>query len=969
MKLSFGFLLAAAQMAFAQFHKVPVPYPRMKEQVWIDSVYQNMTFNERVGQLFMVAAYSNKDSVHINSIDKLVKDYHVGGLIFFQGGPYRQAQLTNRYQALSKTPLFIGIDAEWGLAMRLDSVPKFPWNMTLGAVQDLKLIERVGAAYGKQSKRLGVHFNFAPVLDINTNPKNPIIGTRSFGEDKYNVTDRAMALMKGIQKQGVFATGKHFPGHGDTDADSHLTLPTVSFTKDRIEEVELYPYRKLFREGLASVMVAHLSVPSFEPRKNYPSSLSYAIVTRLLQKELGFDGLIFTDALNMKGASNFKSPGDIDLEAFLAGNDILLFAENVPLALEKISKAYQDSMISEERLAFSVKKILAYKYRAGLDRYTPINLEHLPADLNAGADQALQYELYENAITTIRNADEIIPIQHLDQQRIAYVKIGDDNHKPFLNALQKYTEVVEVEAKQIDNLLVKLKSFTTVIIGYHKADGAWKKHDFKTDDLTIIDSISKHHKVILDIFAKPYALQAIADFNNIEGIIVSYQNSEIAQIVSAQAIFGSIGTKGKLPVSVGQDFALNYGIKTKAIGRLGFNHPANVGLNEKVLNQIDGIANKAISRKITPGLQVLVARKGKVVYHKSFGTHTYDSDAVKVSQNNLYDVASLTKIAATLPLVMKYYDAGRLSLYSTLGEMLLDFEHSNKRNITLRELLSHHARLQPWEPFYKKTLDNAEKPDSKYYRLLPEKGFYIQVAKDLFLRNDYKDSIIQFIAESRLLPKREYKYSDFAFIILKEYLEKTSGTTLDSLVSKQFYQSIGMNSTLFNPLSKFDLNTIAPTEEDNYFRHQTVQGYVHDMAAAMQGGVAGHAGLFSTALDLAKLMQLYLQKGYYGGERYFSEKTFDVFNHCYFKKEGNRRALGFDKPQPRGKAGATCGCVSEESFGHTGFTGTMAWADPKTELVYIFLSNRTYPHAEPNNLAKENIREDIQQVIQQAIIK
>lgn len=967
MRFTVVFFLLLTQLANAQFRKLESPYKRVKENVWVDSVYNSLTFEERIGQLFMVAAYSNKDSAHTNSLERLIKEYKIGGLIFFQGGPVRQARLTNRYQSISKTPMFIGIDAEWGLSMRLDSVLRFPWNMTLGAIQDLKMIERVGVAYGKQSRRLGIHFNFAPVLDINTNPRNPIIGNRSFGEDKHEVTSRALALMKGIQSQGVFATGKHFPGHGDTETDSHLTLPTVAFTRERIEDVEFYPYRRLFKEGLASVMVAHLNVPSLESRQNFPSSISYNVVTNILQKELKFNGLIFTDALNMKGASDFKAPGDIDLEAFLAGNDILLFAENVPLAVEKICVAYQDSLISDERLQASVKKILKYKYRAGLDMYLPIDLKNLHSDLNQLKDQAFQYELYESAVTTLRNAEEIIPIQQLDQERIAYVKLGDDQHKPFLSTLQKYTEVVEIDEADTDSLLVRLKPFSKVIIGYHKADGAWKKHDFKAAELALLDSIAKYHKVILSLFAKPYAMLPIANFNNIEGLIVGYQNSDVAQIVAAQVIFGAIGSHGKLPVSIGSAFAMHHGLKTLSLGRLGFTLPENVGMNSKTLLQIDRLAKKAIDGRMTPGAQILVARKGKVIYQKSFGAHSYEANAIKVTNSDIYDVASLTKIIATLPNTMRYFDTGRLNLHTKLGEMLPVFEGTDKQNIELKELLSHYARLQAWEPFYKKTLDTTGKPSSRYYRLTAEPGFRTQVAENLFLRDDYRDTIMHTIAHSKLLPKKEYKYSDFTFIILKEYLEKTAGMPLDSLTYRNFYRSLGMNSTLFNPLRKFDQSVIPPTELDNYFRHQPVHGYVHDMAAAMQGGVAGHAGVFSNAIDVAKMMQLFLQKGSYGGERFFSEKTFDVFNHCWFCKDGNRRGLGFDKPQLPGQSGPTCGCVSPSSFGHTGFTGTIAWADPKTEIIYIFLSNRTYPSSETNTLSKQNIREDIQQVIQQAI--
>ncbi len=936
------------------------------ENKWVDSIYNQMPFDEKVGQLFMVAAYSNKDTIHFNAIDKLIKYYKIGGLIFFQGGPMRQAKLTNRFQANSKLPLFIGIDAEWGLSMRLDSTYKFPWNSTLGAIRDLKLIEKVGAQMGKESKRMGIHFNFAPVLDINTNPKNPIIGHRSFGEDKKNVTDRAIALMSGVQNQGVFSTGKHFPGHGDTSTDSHSTLPVVNFTRERIENVELYPYKRMFDEGLESVMVAHLNVPSLEPRENFPTSLSYNVVTNLLQKELGFEGLIFTDALNMKGASNFKKPGDIDLEALLAGNDILLFAENVPLAIEKITQAYNENVITEERLAQSVKKILHYKYKVGLQHYKPIDTQDLVADINPIQNNALQYQLYENAITVLKNKEQILPIKNRTQ-KIAYVKIGDDNNTSFISTLKKYTEVKEVEIENTDSLNVELKKYDLVIVGFHKSDKAWKKHDFTDAELMRLQSIASNNKVILDSFTKAYSLMPITTFDDIEGLVISYQNGDIAQEVSAELLFGAIDAKGKLPVSINDIFKVNDGLTTEKLNVLGFTSPENVGMSSEKLATIEKLANKAIDGKMTPGMQILVARKGKVIYQKSFGYHTYDKVTV-VKNSDIYDIASVTKMVATLPNVMQLYNEKVVNLDSKLGDMLPQFKNSNKQDITFKELLSHYGRLQAWFPFYKATLDSVKNPLEKYYIKTYSDDFSKQVTENLFIRNDYQDSIMKQIIDSKLLDKKEYKYSDFTFIILKKYLENTTAKTLDVLSTQNFFQPMGMNYTMYNPLRKFDMARIPPTEIDNYFRHTTIQGYVHDMEAAMEGGIAGHAGIFSNTMDIAKMMQLFLQKGNYGGNSYFSEATFDTFNTCFFCLEGNRRGLGFDKPQLV-KEGPTCGCVSKSSFGHTGFTGTMAWADPETEIIYVFLSNRTFPDSNaPNTLSKENIREDIQKIIQDAII-
>lgn len=938
------------------------------ETRWVDSIYNQMSFDEKVGQLFMVAAYSNKDAAHFAEVDKLVKENKVGGLIFFQGGPMRQAKLTNRFQALAKVPLFIGIDAEWGLSMRIDSTFRYPFNMTLGAIKDLSLVEKAGASMGKESKRMGIHFNFAPVLDINTNPKNPIIGYRSFGENKVNVTEHAIALMKGAQNEGVFSTGKHFPGHGDTATDSHSTLPVVNATLEHIEKVELYPYKRMFDEGLVSVMVAHLNVPSLEPREGYPTSISQNVVTTLLKGELGFDGLIFTDALNMKGASNFRKPGDIDLEAFLAGNDILLFAENVPLAVENICVAYQDGLITDERLAQSVKKILHYKYKAGLNKYKPVEPINLYNDINPVSNNDLEYELYENAVTVVKNDNDLLPIKDLSQ-KIAYVKLGDDVNSSFVNTLKKYTEVTEVADANVDTLLVKLKEYETVIIGYHKSDKSWWKVPTFTDsELQMIERIATDKKLIIDCFAKPYVLSQITNFSAIDAVVVSYQNGNVVQEVSAELLFGAIEAKGTLPVSINETYKAGHGLATMPLNRLGFSTPERVGMSSEKLKQIETYAQKAIDGKMAPGMQILVARKGKVIYQKSFGKQTYEGN-VKVRNSDLYDVASLTKMVATLPNVMQVYDQKKVTLETTLGDMMPSFWGSNKENMTFKELLSHYGRMQAWIPFYKATVDSTKIPMDKYYRKVYSEGFTKRVSDSLFLRDDYHDTIMKQIIKSPLIDKKEYRYSDFTFIILKQYLEKVMGRHLDELAADNFYKSLGMNNTAYNPLTKFDKSRIAPTEIDTYFRHELIQGYVHDMEAAMEDGVGGHAGIFSNAMDMAKMMQMYLQKGNYGGVQYFSEDTFNTFNTSWFYSEGNRRGLGFDKPQITG-AGPTCGCVSMSSFGHTGFTGTIAWADPATDIVYIFLSNRTYPDSNlPNKLSQQNIREDIQRVIQNAIIE
>ncbi|WP_452225940.1 glycoside hydrolase family 3 N-terminal domain-containing protein [Lacinutrix cladophorae] len=954
----------------------------VSQNKWVDSLYNTLTLKEKVGQLFMVQVFSNQDLKNKAKVVDLVKNQKIGGVIYSNGGPVRQAKLNNELQAAAKIPLLVGMDAEWGLSMRLDSTYAFPWNMTLGAIKNKWLVEQTGRQIGEHCKRLGVHFNFAPVVDINTNPKNPIIGNRSFGEDRDNVTEKALAFMKGMQSAGVLANAKHFPGHGDTESDSHKTLPTVLFDEKRIDSIELYPYRKLIKEGLSSVMVAHLNVPSLESRQGFPSSLSKHIVTNILKERLGFKGLIFTDALTMKGAAdyveksldgssskNIITGGEIDLMAFLAGNDVMLMSEDPEKGILKFMEAFQSGKITEARLAHSVKKILQAKYKVGLNNYSPIGTNNLVADLNRIKDDALYEELLENAITVAENKAGLLPLQQLETKSIAYVKFGDDDGTVFYNELKKYARVHEVKADNIEALLNKLKPYNTVIIGLHRSnDNPWKSYKFTEKERAWLQEIANNNSVILDVFVKPYALLDIDPINNIKSVVVSYQNSEIAQQKSAQIIFGALPAKGTLPVSAGVDYVVGQGDLYNEISRLSYTIPERVGMSSNKLKKIDSIANHAVNGGMTPGIQLLIARKGKVIYNKNFGKHTYNQNAEKVKFNDIYDVASLTKILATLPLLMELEEQGIVSLDSKLSEMLPEYKTSNKKNVTIKTMLSHYARLKPWIPFYYATLDSLTKrPDPKYYRKHFDPEFSIKVADELYMRKDYKDSIQEIIKDTDLLTRKRYRYSDLPYYILKKFIEEHYDKPLDELVKDHFYESLGANYTMYNPNNKVSNINIAPTEEDDYYRYQKIQGYVHDMGAAMQGGVGGHAGVFSNANDVAKIMQMYLQKGFYGGKRYLKPETIDKFNTCYFCDNNNRRGIGFDKPQ-LGESGPTCGCISMTSFGHSGFTGTYAWADPEEEIVYVFLANRTYPKAGKNLLLREDIRTNIQAAIYDAII-
>ncbi len=938
----------------------------LAQKQWVDSLYNKMTLEEKVGQLFMVDLFPEESQKNIDKVKFLIKNHHVGGVIFFKGNPKQQAELTNTFQEMSKTPLLIGQDAEWGLAMRLENTYAFPWNMTLGAIEDDDLIRKTGIQIAKHVKRIGLQYDFAPSVDVNINPKNPIIGNRAFGENPKRVAQKGIAFMQGMQSENVLTSAKHFPGHGDTAVDSHHDLPTLDFTKERLDSVELYPYQQMIPQGLTGVMVSHLDVPVLDNRTNHPASLSHPIITGLLKRKMQFEGLVVTDALNMKGVGEFEELGQISLEAFLAGNDILLYPLDVPGGIKKIIHAYEEEIITEERLAHSVKKILKAKYWSGLQEYKPVEIDSLEEDLNAHENDVLYEELMENAITLIKNNKAILPIKNLVDEKIAYVPFGDASGEDFFKMLNKYIRVDKVEAKSLDILMERLETYDKVIIGFHKPDESpWSAYQFTQEELVWLHEISVKHQTILSVFTRPYAMLDLRSSTNLDGILISYQNSKISQEKTAQIIFGAIGAKGRLPVSIGREFPEGTKYTTKPLKRLAYGFPESVGLNSDRLKKIDSIAEIAIAKKMTPGMQVLVARKGKVVFNKNYGFQTYAKKEA-VQDETIYDLASLTKILSTVPLLMELEEKKEIDLETPFKDLLPFLKNSNKADITLREALSHYGRFKPWIPFYRATLDNNKNPSGRYYNRYRTDQFSVKVAENMYMRTDYKDSVLVEIAESDLLSKKEYKYSDLPYYLYNKYLQDYYNADLNTLTQTHFYASLGANNLSYLPKLHFPQQRIAPSEKDNYWRNQELRGDVNDQGAAMFGGINGHAGLFGNANDVAKMMQMYMNGGYYGGIRYFERETIQKFNTCFYCDEKVRRGVGFDKPQLKGP-GPGIDENSKNSFGHTGFTGTMVWADPEKDLLYVFLSNRTYPDPSNSKLIRENIRTEIEKVIYQAI--
>ena len=982
MKVLKGILLSSfILIGFSWTAKEPIsllnvdepPFHTYLYSAWVDSVMQTMNLDEKIGQLFMVAAYSNKKEDHFLRIDKLIREQHIGGLIFFQGGPAREIDLTNRYQKQAKIPLLIAGDWEWGLSMRLDSTVMFPRQMMLGAIQDEKIIFEMGKEIARQIKLIGGHVNFAPVVDINNNPNNPVIGSRSFGEDREEVYKHALQYMRGLQSQNVLAVAKHFPGHGDTDVDSHKDLPVILHNRERLDSIELYPFKQLFKAGMGGVMVAHLFVPELDSTKNTATTLSHKVTTDLLRKELGFKGLAFTDALNMKGVSKFFAPGEVDLKALLAGNDVLLFPKDVPTAISKIKEAIQNEILSIEDLDLHVRKILAVKYWSGVNNFKALSKENIHKELNNESILLMQQKLIENAITLVNNKNRILPLKSLENLKIASVSIGDFSANEFQKTLKLYAKVDDYRMKKFPSehewtsLKKKLAKYNLVIFSFNKTNRSPRKnYGISLQSMKLVETYAKTHNVIVDIFANPYTLKKFKSLEDFKAVIVSYNNWKITQKLSAELIFGGIPALGKLPVSINELYPVGTGSTIKKSNRFKYTLPKDAGIDESHLYKIDSIVINSIREGAFPGCQVFASRNGKVFYNKSFGHFTYDKKQ-KVKNDDLYDLASMTKILATTSSLMKLQDKKTFNINDTLGFYLSDLDSTNKSGLLIKDILSHQARLKPWIPFYLHTT-KVDSIRERTYRTSAQGKWTVQVAEGMYIDSTYRDTIYKEILESDLRNKEGYKYSDLGYYLLQKVVEKQTDISLDKYADKTFYRSLGAYHLTYKPLEKYKKKKIVPTEDDDYFRNQLVQGYVHDMGSAMMGGVGGHAGLFSNANDVAKMMQMFLNKGTYGGRRYLSEDVLNLYTSCVNCPD-NRRGVGFDKPEMNlDRIGPTCDCVSAESFGHTGFTGTITWADPETGILYVFLSNRINPKSDNKKLIKLHTRTSIQKVINSAIL-
>ena len=970
-------LLFSGQILFAQEHVKP-PFYQYENDPWVDSVFHSLSVEEKIGQLIMVAAFPNKGKEHREELINYIRKYKIGGIISMQGGPIRQVNLINELQANASLPLLVAMDAEWGISMRVDSCVKYPYAMALGAVEDDSLLFRLGADMAKQCKRIGVNINFAPVADVNNNPRNPVIGFRSFGDDFKNVHQKSVLIALGMQSQNVLPTLKHFPGHGDTDKDSHLALPVIAHSRERLDSVELFPFREGIKRGIGGIMTAHLSIPALDSSK-VPASLSKEIIQKLLIEEMGYKGLIVSDAMNMQGIGAQAKEGNADVMALAAGNDLIEFVTDPPKTIAAIKTAIERGEINFSDINSKCRKLLMIKRWVGLNQYKPVRTANLYKDLNKSSYKMTLRDAVQKSLTVIQNKNELIPLKRLDTLRIAAVSLGSGRINSFQISLGKYKEVKnfninkEANAETVQKTLNELKKFNLVIVGINDL-GLRANNNFSLSNSQIVltKKIAEQHKSVFVVFGNPYVLNHLNGIEKANAIVVAYQESTEALDLAGQLVFGAFGAEGRLSMSLNKWPRSKKPIKTIALNRFKYTLPEEVGIDSTYLKRkIDSLINIGLKEKAFPGCQVFFAKNGKVFFNQSYGFHTYEKDRM-VQPDDLYDFASLTKIMAPLPAIMRLYDEKKISVNKKVSDYWPDWKNSNKQNIIFSDLLSHQARLQAWIPFWRQTVDRQGQYKKGYFSRDSSSVYSLHVSKNLYALGSYSDSVYKAIRKSPLLKSKKYIYSDLGFIVFPKLIEKVSGENYENYIKKKFYNQLGASSLTYKPYLYYPAEKLVPTEMDKFFRRELLHGYVHDEGAAILGGISGNAGLFGTINDAAKVMQMYLNYGQYGGERYISETTMKEWTSRHFENNGNRRAYGFDKPYPHNNKknldeAYPSPLSSDEGFGHTGFTGTFAWADPKNGILFLFFSNRVYPTRENNKLSQLNLRILLHQAIYQSM--
>ncbi len=960
-------MLISGQIMFCQTNHFFAPDSELR------GMLDSMTLDQKIGQLFVVGFFNEQSEAEKETLLQWIEKYYIGGICLFSGNPEKYAQAVYTLQQKSKIPLFVTIDGEWGLGMRYKGEAiSFPRQLMLGAIQDEKLIYEMGREIGRQCKKMGINVNFSPSVDLNSNLKNPVINERSFGDNKENVTSKAYMYMKGLEDEGVIACAKHFPGHGDTYIDSHRGLPVIYKTRQALESYECYPFIQLAKEGLSSIMIGHLAIPALDNRPERPASLSRKIVYNYLRLQLGFDGLIMTDALDMKAVTRKFNLGEAEAEALVAGNDLLLLPKNFIQGVEAIKRYIQEGKITESEIDEHVLRILKYKQSKNIHQIIKPIEKTINKSINGNKAKALKFKLIEKAVTLITNQDSLIPFRNISTPKTASISFNVINESLFQKRISDYTNarhyqiMPNVLASKKQSLLNTFLQFDRIIVGIHSSIKNYSiTRDLPDETIEFLRALDQKKEVVICVFGHPLLLSRLEGFKH---VLLCYDNESMIQDIAAQSIFGAIALEGKMPLTINATMRSGSGIQTTPLQRLGYAIPEYVGMSSDSLRQIEWLMSAMMSQKAAPGAQIIIARNNKIIYSKSYGRTTYKGTLVE--DNTIYDLASVTKILGPTLGIMKLYDEGKIDISQPISRYVDEALHTNKEGLIISDILAHQSGLRASLPFYRNTLINNGKrkkiPDPKIYSSTKKDDFIIPVANGLFMKNGYQDTIWQKIFDSRLLSQNEYQYSDLGFFLMHKLLEKTAHEKMDIYLQRHFYDPLDLKRTGFKPLEKIPLQEIAPTEEDRYFRYSKIHGTVHDMTAAMFGGVAGNAGLFSNASETAVIMQMLLNKGIYGGKRFLKAETINLFTSRH--SASTRRGLGFDLKELDSKKHMNMSrLASEETFGHTGFTGTAAYADPTNQLLFVVCTNRTYPNMRNNTFNSKGYRKRLQTIIYKSL--
>jgi len=903
------YLLSAAQ------GKVHSPFTGNKTDNWVDSVLNSLSIDEKIGQLIMINAYSGKQSGHFEQTERMVMEYKIGGVVLIEGGPVRNLNMVDHLQLVSKTPLFVAVDAGNGMSVPLDSCIRYPGCLAICANENDSLMFEMGANIGKQCKRMGIQIFIMSPADLNKSLLNPVTGIRTYDNTPGKLFQKVVQVESGLKSQQVQTLLKHFPVHGDIQKD---------------------------HQGLFNT-------------------------------KCRFEWLLMTDSLSREGADK---PEDFSAEvkALIEGNDLLTFVTNPSKTIEAVKRAILSKDISVDAIDLRCRKVLELKRLAGLNKTVIVKRENLYTDLNPSAYRMTLRNIVQQSVTVIRNEDQLVPLQRLDTLKIATLSFGDGNVTEFQNSLERYTQTdnlfisEDADDEAIKELLYKLGKYNLVIaIVNNHGSSSSSDYCISFTQRQVIQQVISKYKTIVVIFGNPYMINYFGRIDKAHGLIVAYQDSNEFQDLSGQLLFGAFGSLGKLPVTINGDYSSGYGIVTSAGGRFKYTLPEELGVDSTYLKRrIDSLVNIGLKQKAFPGCSVFIARNGKVIFRESYGYQTYSRDR-PLFQDDLFDFASLTKILAPIPALIRLYDQKKFFVNKRMSDYWPDWKGSNKQDIIVADVLSHQARLKTGIQFWMKTVDSNGNFKPGYYANDSTDHFGLRVSNHLYLINSFQDSVYACIRNSKLIKRKRYVYSDLGFIIFPRIIEELAHEDYESYLKQKFYHPLGAFSLTYRPYLYQPVEKIDPTEYDGVFRREQLQGFVHDESAAVLGGISGNAGLFGTINDAAKIMQMYLNWGIYGGERYLSESSMKEWTKRHFQKAGNRRGYGFDKPTPANYSGKTgdfypAPLCSDLSFGHSGFTGTFAWADPGTGILFLFFSNRVYPSRTNSQLTRLKLRESIQQM-------